>query len=155
MILKKIFLLVVLVASLGACNNETESSKVTLSGEDKKVAMHAADSISKDPSITTSIQWLDSTFLDLGDVNDGKKVEVSFRFKNTGDKPLVISNVSASCGCTVPEKPERPFAPGEEGVIKANFDSKGRHGENIKHVTVTANTSPATSHELGFRVRVQ
>jgi hypothetical protein len=67
---------------------------------------------------------------------------------------LVIANVVASCGCTVPEKPEQPFAPGEEGVIKAKFDSNGRKGENRKQITVEANTSPVNIHDLEFRVEV-
>jgi hypothetical protein len=67
----------------------------------------------------------------------------------------VIANVSASCGCTVPEKPEKPFAPGEEGVIKAKFDSKGRpRGETRKEVFVTANTSPENLTPLSFRVEI-
>jgi Protein of unknown function (DUF1573). len=68
---------------------------------------------------------------------------------------LIISNVSASCGCTVPEVPKKPYAPGETGVIKASFDSnKGQVGHNSKQVTVHANTNPeATS--LGFSVDVK
>ena len=82
-------------------------------------------------------------------------VEVSYRFKNAGDKNLVIANVSASCGCTVPEKPEKPFAPGEEGVIKAKFNSKGRSkGETRKDVFVTANTKPENLTQLSFRVEI-
>lgn len=102
----------------------------------------------------TSLTWLDSTYLDMGKVKEGQVVEVSYRFKNSGTKPLVILDVTASCGCTVPEKPEQPFAPGEEGVIKAKFDSKGRPGENRKHISVDANTNPTRSHSLDFRVEV-
>ncbi len=103
----------------------------------------------------TNMEWLDSTFLSMGNVNEGEQVEVSFRFKNTGEKPLVIANVTASCGCTVPETPQQPFAPGEEGVIKAKFDSKGRPGENRKHISVDANTNPSRSHDLEFVVVVK
>ncbi len=102
----------------------------------------------------TTLTWLDSTYLDMGKVKEGQVVEVTYRFKNTGTRPLVILDVTASCGCTVPEKPEQPFAPGEEGVIKAKFDSKGRPGENRKHISVDANTNPSRSHSLDFRVEV-
>lgn len=102
----------------------------------------------------TTLTWLDSTYLDMGKVKEGQVVEVSYRFKNTGTKPLVIMDVTASCGCTVPEKPDQPFAPGEEGVIKAKFDSKGRPGENRKHISVDANTTPSRTHSLDFRVEV-
>lgn len=92
--------------------------------------------------------------MELGTVKEGKVVEVTYKFKNTGSKPLVIASVSASCGCTVPEKPEQPIMPGEEGMIKATFDSKDRVGTANKSVYVTANTSPSTSHELKFHVEV-
>jgi hypothetical protein len=88
-------------------------------------------------------------------VKEGQVVEVSYRFKNTGDKNLIIQNVSASCGCTVPEKPEKPFAPGEEGTVRAKFDSKGRpHGEARKEVYVNANTKPEQQHVLTFKVEI-
>lgn len=103
----------------------------------------------------TSLQWIDSTFLSMGTVNEGAQVEVSFRFKNIGNKPLVIANVTASCGCTIPETPQQPFAPGEEGVIKAKFDSQNRPGENRKHITVDANTNPSRTHDLEFTVDVK
>ncbi len=107
-----------------------------------------------DSANLTTLQWIDSIDTDLGKVKEGQVIEVTYRFKNTGTKPLVISNVSASCGCTVPEKPEKPFAPGEEGTIKAKFDSKGRpHGEARKTVYVAANTNPA-SYQLSFKVDV-
>ncbi len=100
------------------------------------------------------MQWLDSTYKDLGKVKEGQVVEVAYRFKNTGTKNLVIANVSASCGCTIPEKPEKPIAPGEEGVIKAKFDSKGRpKGEARKDVFVKANTEPQ-DQQLSFRVEI-
>ena len=103
-----------------------------------------------DTANNTTIQWLDSTYLDLGKQKEGKEIEITFRFKNTGNKNLVIQSVSAQCGCTIPEKPEKPFAPGEEGVIKAKYNGSG-HGETRKEVYVTANTNPASSHTLTFR----
>lgn len=103
----------------------------------------------------TAIQWLDSTTQDLGKVKEGQVLEISWRFKNTGNKPLIITNASASCGCTVAEKPEEPIAPGGEGLIKAKFDSKGREGTQHKDVYVTANTTSSTNHQLSFAVEVQ
>jgi len=103
----------------------------------------------------TSIQWLDSTHQDLGKVQEGSVVEVSWKFKNTGNKPLIISNVNPGCGCTVADKPEEPIAPGGESIIKAKFDSKGREGTQRKDVYVTANTGNATNHILSFAVEVQ
>jgi hypothetical protein len=84
---------------------------------------------------------------------EGTVVNVQFRFKNTGNKMLVITDVAASCGCTVPEKPEKPIAPGAEGVIKATFDSKNRIGTNHKVITVILNTENRTQ-QLVFDVEV-
>ena len=133
---------------LAACNsnnattgNTTEATTVTT-----PVANGATNA--------TSIQWLDSTHQDLGRINEGQVVEISWRFKNTGDKPLVISNVSASCGCTVPDKPEKPIAPGGEETIRAQFDSKDRVGPQHKDVYVEANTSGSPSTKLSFSLEV-
>jgi hypothetical protein len=103
----------------------------------------------------TSVQWLDSIHQELGQIKEGGVVEVSWRFKNTGNKPLIISNASASCGCTVAEKPEAPITPGGEGIIKAKFDSKDRPGMQRKDVYVLANTNGTTNHQLSFAVDVQ
>jgi len=108
----------------------------------------------RDTANNTTIQWLDSTYLDLGTKKEGKDVMVSFRFKNTGTKNLIIESVTAQCGCTIPEKPEKPFAPGEEGVIKAKYNGSG-HGETRKEVYVTANTNPTAMHTLTFRANME
>ena len=75
---------------------------------------------------------------------DGEKVTFSFRFTNSGDKPLIISNAKGSCGCTVPNYPKEPIAPGNSSYIDVTFDSKGRTGKQSKAVTITANTNPNT-----------
>ncbi|MBL0146648.1 MAG: DUF1573 domain-containing protein [Chitinophagaceae bacterium] len=83
------------------------------------------------------------TAYNFGKVTDGELVEYSYRFKNSGSKPLVVSEATASCGCTVPEKRERPILPGEMGFIKIVFNSKGRSGVQEKNITVTSNANPA------------
>lgn len=103
----------------------------------------------------TTIQWLDSTFIAVGKVKEGKEVEVPFRFKNTGNKPLYFINVTPRCGCTVAEKPEEPIAPGGEGVIMGKFNSKGRPGSNRKQIDVQANAKPNGSFLLEFEVIVE
>lgn len=95
-----------------------------------------------DSTTPTSVQIIDSVF-DFGKVAEGEIVEFSYRFKNTGTQPLIISNVSASCGCTVPEKPEAPIKTGETGFIKVKFNSEGRVGVAHKTVTVQSNAAPA------------
>ncbi len=117
--MKQLILLSTFIAFLTACGNA-----------DKKTA---------DTGTTTTVQWLDST-QNFGKVTDGEKVVITFHFKNTGTRPLIISNVQASCGCTVPSKPEEPIAPGAEGKITAEFNSEGRVGKALKNLNVTANT---------------
>lgn len=144
--MKRFYIFLAITAGLFAC--QTVDKKSTPMDAD------ARQKATRDSANFTSIQWLDSTFIDLGKIKEGQVVEVSFRFKNTGSKNLVIANVSASCGCTVPEKPEKPYTPGEEGVIKAKFDSRGRpKGEARKTVYVDANTSPV-QHQLNFKVDI-
>ena len=79
---------------------------------------------------------------DFGILIDGEKVTYSFRFTNSGDAPLIISNAKGSCGCTVPNFPKKPIAPGASASIDVTFDSKGRAGKQSKAVTLTANTNP-------------
>lgn len=82
---------------------------------------------------------------DFGKINQGDVVEYTFKFKNTGNQPLVLSNVSATCGCTVPEWPKEPIAPGKSGSIKATFNSAGKLGHQNKVITIQSNAadSPA------------
>ena len=81
---------------------------------------------------------------------DGDKVTHVFKFKNTGNEPLIISNAKGSCGCTVPEWPKDAIAPGKSGEIKVVFDSKGKGAvggkEDSKRVTITANTDPVETY---------
>lgn len=146
--MKKIFLVLMVAVSFLACQtNDKKVSKMT--AEDSA----RIESAMKDTANYTTIQWLDSTYLDLGKQPEGKAIEMTFKFKNTGTKNLVIQNVTAQCGCTIPEKPEKPVAPGEEGIIKAKFNGSG-HGEVRKEVYVTANTSPNPAHTLIFRTEL-
>jgi len=80
---------------------------------------------------------------DFGQLIDGEKVSYSFTFTNSGDAPLIISSAKGSCGCTVPDWPRDPIAPGESGSIDVTFNSSGRSGKQNKAVTLTANTNPS------------
>ena len=111
--------------------------------------------IPKDSSLYTSITWLDSTSRNYGSIAEGRTLEVAFRFLNSGNKPLIISRVQPSCGCTVAEQPDAPIMPGKEGVIKASFNSEGRTGVNHKKIYVMANTRGTQSNEVEFSVLVE
>lgn len=79
---------------------------------------------------------------DFGTINEGDVVEYTYKFKNTGDAPLIIQNAQGSCGCTVPNWTKEPIPAGAEGFVTAKFDSKGKPNIQNKTVTVTANTWP-------------
>jgi hypothetical protein len=141
--MKKIFFSLVILTGLIACKtNDKKAVAATLTQEEKNKAAN-------DTANFTTIEWLDSTSSNLGKLKKDNSVEITYRFKNSGTKNLIIESVTAQCGCTIPEKPEQPFAPGEEGVIKAKFNGSG-HGIITKQVYVTANTSPSKNHTLTF-----
>ncbi len=142
--MKKTALIILAVISITSCKEM-----------DKKVApveQMTKEEIQKavtDTANFTTITWLDSTTQSLGQLKKSKEIEITWRFKNTGDKNLIIENVTAECGCTIPEKPEQPFAPGQEGVIKAKYNGSGS-GMITKKVHVLANTKNIKDHTLTF-----
>lgn len=79
---------------------------------------------------------------DFGSIQEGESVEHSFKFKNVGKAPLVITNARGNCGCTVPQWPKTPIVPGGEDEITVVFNSKGKQGRQEKEVIISANTIP-------------
>jgi hypothetical protein len=86
----------------------------------------------------TSISFEQERF-NFGTIKEGEKVSYAFKFKNTGNRPLVISNAKGSCGCTVPQWPKEPIPPGGSGEIKVEFNSEKKLGKNDKYVMVEGN----------------
>ncbi|GAB3638577.1 hypothetical protein GCM10027422_41670 [Hymenobacter arcticus] len=78
---------------------------------------------------------------DFGKVPEGTMATYEFKFKNTGNQPIVIANAQASCGCTTPEWTKAPVLPGKSGVIKAVYNSAGRPGIFAKTVSVMSNAT--------------
>lgn len=78
---------------------------------------------------------------DFGDITQGDKVEHTFVFRNTGDAPLVIQNVAVTCGCTAPNWPKQPIAPGASGELKVVFNSTGKLGKQNSVIRVYSNAS--------------
>lgn len=81
---------------------------------------------------------------DFGNVPEGTMATYEFKFKNTGNQPVVIANVQASCGCTTPDWTKTPVLPGKTGIIRAMYNSAGRPGVFNKTVTVTSNAAEAS-----------
>jgi hypothetical protein len=147
--MKKILIIATSVFLIVSCNtaqnNQPKSGFVA--GEDTKLNIDPNDTTKR-----TTILWID-TLLDLGKLPKKGLVDVSFRFKNTGNKPLCINSVSAGCGCTQPEKPATLIEPGKEGIIKAKFNTENQNGQVEKYVTVLSNTNPSDKM-LKFRANV-
>ncbi len=95
----------------------------------------------------------ETDFHDFGRVIQGEKVSYNFKFVNSGKSDLLISKVSSSCGCTVPDFPRTPVKPGESGKISVKFDSERRRGFQNKTITIISNTQP-NSQVLRIKAQV-
>lgn len=133
------FLGCLFAASLFACNVPDKK----LTGKEAQGAVTGKDGREalNDSSKSTTIEWLDPVVQNLGKMERGQIAEITWKFRNTGKNPLYVTNVHAGCGCTIPEKPEEPIAPGAESVIKAKFNSSNFSGHVTKEVFVQANNS--------------
>jgi len=157
--MKNFFYLLIAVAALYSCNGgetaTTESGSTTAATTDPNTT------VTQDPNQTVTVTpdpnapaveeptpgnasfEFEKTEHDFGKVKQDPKVEYTFKFKNTGSEPLVISDARGSCGCTVPNYSKEPIPVGGTGEIQVSFDPKGKSGIQRKTITVTANTNPA------------
>lgn len=85
----------------------------------------------------------DATVYDFGTIKLNEPVTHEFTFTNSGDEPLVISAVKASCGCTVTEYTKDPIPAGSKGFVKATYNA-AKAGVFSKTVSISANTSEST-----------
>jgi len=81
--------------------------------------------------------------IDYGTIEKGSNGVRVFEFTNTGNAPLIISDVKSTCGCTVPKKPDGPIMPGETGQIEVKYDTN-RVNPIRKTITVTSNAVTPT-----------
>jgi len=88
----------------------------------------------------------DKETYDFGKIPTTKPVSVEFKFTNIGEKPLIITNVSASCGCTVPEWPKTPIKKGQTGVIKVTYTPTPTAMPFTKPITITSNAKISTKY---------
>jgi hypothetical protein len=149
---------VLLLVAVIACKNESSSTEGAASTDaaagtvapSSDVANPSGEAMPAAPTGPTTTIEYETMVHDFGEIKEGDMVKYSFKFKNTGSEPLVISDAKGSCGCTVPDWPREPIAPGASAEIKVEFDSKGKGTEDgskqTKRVTVTANTNPAQTY---------
>ena len=131
--MKRRFLLatVALVASCGHSGTDA-------AGRIQQSNLEAAEKLAEQATQFPQIKFEETTH-DFGEIKQNVEVQTLFQFKNTGKVPLVITNASSSCGCTVPEYPKEAIAPGESGAIKVVYNGSGKDAIT-KTVTLTTNT---------------
>lgn len=123
--MKKVLLLALGLAATSAYTAQAQATKPA-----------AAATKTTGPAIT-----FEESKYDFGSVAQGGIVDHTFKFKNTGTQPLIISNIGVSCGCTTPEYTKDPVAPGKTGTIAAHFNSAGKMGMQNKVLTIESNAA--------------
>jgi len=143
------FILMVLVLSSCSENKPTnsniESSIVSNEENDKalKETLIEAEKAEQEMMKSFTTMSFDKVDHDFGSIKEDTDNKVLFKVNNTGKYPLIISRVSASCGCTSPKKPTEPIAPGKSDVIEVIFHpTNSTQKEQTKTITVEANTDP-------------
>lgn|SRR5690554_6803359 len=138
--MKKLTIVAAFIAvSLVACNKtENASARIQEGNVNTEATTASANTQTGFPKI-----GFDKTTHDFGELKKGSKGEVEFEIINEGDVDLVVINATATCGCTVPEKPEHPIKPGESAKMKVVFSATSV-GMQSKNVTLTTNTEAGT-----------
>lgn len=150
--------ILVILAGFGllACDsgsNQPEAvSEKTLKEIKQEGSLRNSDIIRNPVSAETPVDTVNVAKIEFEDINyhfgevmEGEIIEHTFTFTNTGKAPLVIQGARSTCGCTVPNWPEDPILPGEQGEIFVRFDTNGKRARQVKPVIITANSYPATT----------
>lgn len=133
--MKKVLVVLSAVCMIGFTSCK-EDATTKVNAQNVVAAAERDAQSSKFPVIT-----FDKLAHDFGEIENGTPVETVFSYKNTGDAPLVITDIKSTCGCTVPSDwTKEPLAVGEEGKFTVKFNGKGNGNKITKNVTVTANT---------------
>jgi hypothetical protein len=147
------YILVGLLMVTGCDNNKEEKDeriealeqKISQLEQGQVTSPSNAQSVTPaDPGSMGQLEFEEMEY-DFGTISEGEVVEHQFNFTNTGQSPLVISNVQASCGCTTPDWTKTPVKPGDSGFVKVVFNSAGKGGVQSPTVSIQANTSPSVT----------
>lgn len=145
----RIITLIAVVLALVSCNsNNAKNNTYVSSYEDPNYAASDSDSVVVSAEGKGEIDF-DNPSFDFGKVKEGEVVEHEFTFVNSGESPVIISRVTASCGCTTPSYTNTPVLPGKSGNVKIKFDSEGQMGKQQKLITIQSNAKePIMTIEL-------
>ena len=116
----KLSLIIALAIGLVSCANES-SDTVNADVVNNSLTASEGGEVSGAP-----VMEFEKEIFDFGTIAQGEKVNFIYKFTNTGDADLIISSAKGSCGCTVPDWPKQPIAPGEVSEIKVVFNSDGK-----------------------------
>ena len=105
----------------------------------------------KTEKVSGPVLTLDEIIHDFGPITEGTQATYIFKFKNTGNQPLIISDISTPCGCTTPVYTHDPIMPGKKGEITVNFNSTGKSGEFNKVLVITTNIPNATPSTITIK----
>lgn len=143
------------ILALGTSCNQKSDQDAKIQALEDKIAQLETNNTTMTPVNAQATQAADPATLgaftfsemeyDFGAINEGKVVEHVFKFTNNGQAPLVISNITASCGCTSPDWSKAPVKPGEEGFVKVVFNSAAKSGAQAPTVSIQANTNPTVT----------
>ena len=134
--MKRFILLIAVLSITSSCGDDPFSKVKT---ENVEKALVRDNTPSKYPIMT-----FDKKVHDFGTIEDGTPQETIFSYTNTGEAPLVISEIKSTCGCTVPQDwSKAPLLPGESSQFTVNFNGKGAN-KTSKTVTIKANTRSGT-----------
>lgn len=124
-----------------AVNNTASTANNTATNADNTAAAAATPEGTSAGLPKTSLNWSNMEH-DFGSIQQDSENTHVFAFTNTGNEPLIIEKAKGSCGCTVPEYPKEPIAPGESSEIRVVYKPGKQKNNQTKKVTVTANTDP-------------
>ena len=143
--MKRFILSLIVILGLVSCETKSDNLSTSLVNNPS-----SADGVKKGDNVP-AIKF-ENTEYDFGKVLQGEQVSYTFKFKNVGDAPLIITSIEKTCGCTSPEYSNQPIKPGESGKITITYDSKGHKGFQNKRLIVKANTNPS---ETILRIKAQ
>jgi len=132
--------LLVMAACNNGTNNKTPGADTSAVSTSLVNNPHTADGIDTVAAAMKPTMDFRDTVHDFATVHENEHVSCEFTFTNNGKTPLIISSATGSCGCTVPEYPHDPIAPGQGGTMKVTFNSAGKSGHQEKSVSIRTNT---------------